>query len=292
MPRKSLRKYLSKIKKSSPNLPLPSSKRWVLSGCKHPRTPSFAVDNNRNEHGGGGGSEEAAAATLADVDRFLLENFKSLYIKDEEQNEKGEGQGAGMGPDQNKSPQEIWFESPRLVDPPPCLRGSSRFFAAPGVTASLIEEAGTSLPCTTTSEDHVGSSSTSADVTLYKNHSCSSLSTNDEPAALRKECIAVLTNSPDPYVDFSRSMREMVETRLQHHGRLDWDYMEELLFCYLNLNDKKTYRYIQSAYTDLVAVLRQRERRVPLRSRRTRKSKEGRRKITRLEDLATPPRAA
>ncbi|GLU22183.1 hypothetical protein SLE2022_382760 [Rubroshorea leprosula] len=290
MPRKSLRKYLSKIKRSSPNLPLPSSKRWVLSGCKHPRTPSFAVDNTRNEHGGGGGSEEAAAATLADIDRFLLENFKSLYIKDEEQNEKGKGRGTGIGPDQTKSPREIWFDSPRLVDPPPCLRGSNRFFATPGVTASLIEEAGTSLPCTSTSEDHVGSSSTSADVTLYKNHSCSSPSTNDEPAALPKECIAVLKNSPDPYVDFSRSMQEMVETRLQHHGRLDWDYMEELLFCYLNLNDKKAYRYILSAYTDLVAALRQRERRVPVRSRRTRKSKEGRRKITRREDL-TPPRA-
>ncbi|GKV43400.1 hypothetical protein SLEP1_g50692 [Rubroshorea leprosula] len=290
MPKKSLHDYLSKIKISSPNLPLSSSKR-ILSGCKHPKTLSFAVDNTRKQDGDGGGNEEAAA-TLADIDRFLLENFKSLYIKDEQQNEKkGEGQV-----DQVKSPRGILFESPRFVDPPPGLRGSSRFFVAPGVTGSLMEEARTSLT-SLNSEDHNGSSSTSTNTTLNENSSAKStvtklaysdISSNDSrdvtTETLPQECIAVLTYSPDPYNDFRRSMQEMVDARMQHQGKLDWDFMEELLLSYLNLNEKQSHRFIMCAYADLVTFLRQRERRAPVKSRRTRYTSERKRKTTRFEE--------
>ncbi|GLT67697.1 hypothetical protein SLA2020_399860 [Shorea laevis] len=290
MPKKSLHDYLSKIKISSPNLPVPSSKR-ILSGCKHPKTLSFTVDNTRKKHGDSGGNEEAAA-TLADVDRFLLENFKSLYIKDENQNEKkDEGEV-----DQVKSPRGILFESPRFVEPPPDLRGSSRFFVAPGVTGSLMEEARTSLT-SLNSEDHNGSSSTSINTTLNENSSAKStvtklvysdISSNDSrditAEALPQECIAVLTYSPDPYKDFRRSMQEMVDARMQHQGKLDWDFMEELLLSYLNLNEKQSHRFIMCAYADLVTFLRQRERKAPVKSRRTRYTSERKRKTTRFEE--------
>ncbi|XVF25007.1 hypothetical protein REPUB_Repub13aG0177100 [Reevesia pubescens] len=85
--------------------------------------------------------------------------------------------------------------------------------------------------------------------------------------SIPNECIAVLTYSPNPYDDFKRSMQEMVEARLKHHSTIDWDFMEELLFCYLNLNDKKSYKFILSAFVDLIVDLRQNERKIPARSR-------------------------
>lgn len=80
---KSLQDYLSKIKKPTPQLQFPnpqtfsSSKSWILSGCKHPKTLSFAIDRKQVH---GVGNNEDAAATLADIDRFLFENFRSLYL--------------------------------------------------------------------------------------------------------------------------------------------------------------------------------------------------------------------
>lgn len=36
----------------------------------------------------------------------------------------------------------------------------------------------------------------------------------------------------------------MMEARLNDQGKINWEFMEELLFCYLNLNDKKSYKYM------------------------------------------------
>jgi uncharacterized protein (TIGR01568 family) len=54
--------------------------------------------------------------------------------------------------------------------------------------------------------------------------------------------------SEDPYVDFRRSMEEMVES----HGLKDWDCLEELLGWYLKVNGKKNHGYIVGAFVDLL----------------------------------------
>lgn len=98
--------------------------------------------------------------------------------------------------------------------------------------------------------------------------------------------VAVVTLSVAPYEDFQRSMREMADA----HARLeaaragtraapavDWDFMEELLFCYLQLNDRAVHKDILRAFTDTVAALRRR-RRAPApkpKSRRTRQPRRG-----------------
>ncbi|XP_027184179.1 zinc-finger homeodomain protein 2-like [Coffea eugenioides] len=46
--------------------------------------------------------------------------------------------------------------------------------------------------------------------------------------------------------------------------------MEELLFCYLNLNDKKSYRFILRAFVDLIVVLRENSSGAPAKSRSAR----------------------
>ncbi|XP_031473702.2 transcription repressor OFP14-like [Nymphaea colorata] len=66
--------------------------------------------------------------------------------------------------------------------------------------------------------------------------------------------VAVTTYSPDPFQDFRQSMKEMVEARAHEQG-VDWDFLEELLFCYLKLNHSRDHRYILAAFADLLVSL-------------------------------------
>ncbi|XP_030457670.1 transcription repressor OFP14 [Syzygium oleosum] len=289
MPKKlqrSLQDYLSKIKKANRTPPpvhdsVSASKNWILAGCKHPKTQSFAVDRGRN--GGGGGGE---AATLDDVDRFLFENFKSLYLRDDD------GGGAckkGKGNDEKERGgcDPVLFESPRFIDPPLNLCGSNRFFVAPGSSSSLMEEARSSL---TMSED-VASSSTSTATTATTSTTTTTITTgssdnpheNETKVSLPDDCIAMVTHSTSPYDDFKRSMQDMVEARLDGNAKVDWEFMEELLFCYLNLNEKKSYKYILSAFVDLIVVLRRNRggSRAPAPAPARSRNKEGRKKTRR-----------
>ncbi|PPR83998.1 hypothetical protein GOBAR_AA36719 [Gossypium barbadense] len=261
---KSLQDYVSKIKKTSPNIQflppnsLSSSKKWIR--CKHTKTLSFAVNLAEN-HGHQGNSDDNndVAATLADVDRFLFENFKSLYIEDYgEINEKRSD--VRLEGDEVKGTRGIFFDSPRFIDLPSDLCGSNRFFVSTGSSGSLVDEARSSAGTKSRSEElgSTSKSSASIDNTTAANGSNSNGTIGGDGVTVKSlsnipnECIAVLTYSPNPYDDFRRSMQDMVETRLKHNSDIDWDFMEELVFCYLNLNDKKCYKFILNAFVDLV----------------------------------------
>ncbi|KAL6145498.1 hypothetical protein ACLB2K_056184 [Fragaria x ananassa] len=66
-----------------------------------------------------------------------------------------------------------------------------------------------------------------------------------------KESVALSMDSPDPYVDFRKSMEEMVEA----HGLKDWEHLEELLCWYLRVNGKSNHGYIVGAFVDLLVGL-------------------------------------
>ncbi|EEF34208.1 transcription repressor OFP14 [Ricinus communis] len=282
--KKSLQEYLSKVK--NPKNP---SRKWILSGCKHPKTPSFAFDRSRDndDHD----HRDGPAATLSDIDRFLLENFKSLYIKndDEDHNSHQKNKVEGHREDGQESEDYrhqvpspaggILFDSPRFVEPPPHLCGSHRFFVAAASSSSLIEEARLSLTTTTitttSTSDEGGSRSTST-------RSSSNINTDyikNVNTKFSDDYIAVKTYSRSPSNDFRRSMQEMVEARLQEDGKVNWDFMQELLFCYLNLNEKKSHKFILSAFVDLIVGLRQRSDDVPARPRRNSSRRERKRKL-------------
>lgn len=96
------------------------------------------------------------------------------------------------------------------------IRGlrSERLFFEPGETSSILEEAKTSgFPY--------------------------------------KESLVCSMESQDPYVDFKKSMVEMVEA----HGLKDWEDLEELLCCYLRMNGKSNHGYIVGAFVDLLVAL-------------------------------------
>ncbi|KAG5219256.1 ovate family protein [Salix suchowensis] len=67
--------------------------------------------------------------------------------------------------------------------------------------------------------------------------------------------VAVKKYSPDPYTDFKNSMQEMIEARELRDVRANWDYLHELLSCYLELNPKHTHKFIISAFADIVVCL-------------------------------------
>jgi uncharacterized protein (TIGR01568 family) len=194
--RKSLQLCISRKLKKIPPIHIPSSaipaniaSRRLLSTCRFPRTQSVDIDQAAaadNSRGNG------HAATLSDVDRFLFDNFRSLYIHDR---------------DEDVCLSSSLGTSTSLVQLTAETSSSS---------SSVIEGAG--------AEDDGGNNA------------------------------AIVLFSVDPYTDFRRSMEDMIR---MHHGQefqpLDWDFLEELLFYYLQLNDRSVHKYILKAFADLTA---------------------------------------
>ncbi|XWS13648.1 hypothetical protein CRYUN_Cryun36dG0056100 [Craigia yunnanensis] len=67
--------------------------------------------------------------------------------------------------------------------------------------------------------------------------------------------VAVKKYSPDPYKDFRFSMQEMIEARNITDVKKDWEFLHELLLCYLTLNPKNTHKFIIRAFADIVVCL-------------------------------------
>ncbi|XP_062202003.1 transcription repressor OFP14-like [Phragmites australis] len=202
--RKSLQHYLSKKLKKIPPIHIPSShipagitSSRLLNTCRFPRTPSLDLDG---DHAAATADQNGKdqAATLSDVDRFLFDNFRSLYIHD----------------DNNV----------------PC------FPSSPGTSTSLVE---VTQP---TAETSSSSDSVAEDIKEAR------------PGEQSGDNAAIVVFSMDPYTDFRRSMQNMIK---MHHGRisqpLDWDFLEELLFYYLQLNDQAVHKHILKAFVDLTA---------------------------------------
>ncbi|KAI3470647.1 hypothetical protein Pfo_027310 [Paulownia fortunei] len=67
-----------------------------------------------------------------------------------------------------------------------------------------------------------------------------------------KDSVALAVESDDPYLDFKKSMQEMVESQ----GLMkDWDCLEELLGCYLRMNGKVNHGFIVGAFVDVLIGL-------------------------------------
>ncbi|KMZ57566.1 hypothetical protein ZOSMA_84G00040 [Zostera marina] len=73
-----------------------------------------------------------------------------------------------------------------------------------------------------------------------------------------EESTAVIAFTKDPYKDFRESMEEMVKAKGFHDASqpLDWDFMEDLLLCFLELNDRSVHKHILSAFCDLTVSIR------------------------------------
>ncbi|XP_023548724.1 transcription repressor OFP12-like [Cucurbita pepo subsp. pepo] len=113
------------------------------------------------------------------------------------------------------------------------------FFSSPGSSNSIIEST------TTTAAESTTTSLSSDD------------SAGDDDLMIFNNSLAIPTYSPDPYVDFRRSMQEMVEAREEiatATKKSRWEFLHELLLCYLALNPKTTHKHILKAFADLATV--------------------------------------
>lgn len=72
-----------------------------------------------------------------------------------------------------------------------------------------------------------------------------------ESIRLEGSVVLLAMESEDPYLDFRRSMEEMVES----HGIRDWEWLEALLNWYLRMNGMKNHGYILGAFVDLLVEL-------------------------------------
>ncbi|CAL9112040.1 unnamed protein product [Musa acuminata var. zebrina] len=263
--RKSIRVCLSKLKKVPSHLHIPNSPHpaaataatsWLLSACKYPKTPSFAVDRGRADDDG-----HDPAATLSDVDRFLCENFHSLYLREDEPANFPEANPRG---DEDERP------------PPAAFCSSERFFVSSGASNSLHRGARRNNASSSWSSRSPSPSSSSR--------------TNEAGAEARGDGVAVVTFSKDPYDDFRRSMQGMVDARhVEPNQPLDWDFMKELLFCYLELNDRSVHKHILRAFTDLTVSFRRRaaaeRRRAPAGNKGRRRRRRSRRSAQKAGDV-------
>ncbi|KAL9250342.1 Transcription repressor OFP12-like protein [Drosera capensis] len=175
-----------------------------------------------------------SAATTATSFSFsaFFKNYNTLYEFN-----------AGHSEDQSPSSSSTIANHDDIPDPEPmlildndttpdmaALYASQRFFfSSPGHSSSIIDSSPSSL--SSCSLDRLPSSSPLPD------------------------SIPVQTYSPDPYSDFRLSMQEMVEARDRHEEEWSWEYLNELLVCYLKLNPESAHGDIVRAFADLVVCL-------------------------------------
>ncbi|URD88868.1 ovate family protein 13 [Musa troglodytarum] len=77
-------------------------------------------------------------------------------------------------------------------------------------------------------------------------------------ASFYEESITMSISSEDPYQDFRASMEEMVVA----HELREWHSLQELLHCYLRLNERKNHKVIMLAFVDLLMQLMEMEKEV------------------------------
>ncbi|KAL2469899.1 Transcription repressor OFP16 [Abeliophyllum distichum] len=67
--------------------------------------------------------------------------------------------------------------------------------------------------------------------------------------------VAIQTYSQNPFAEFRKSMQEMIEAREFTDVKADFEFLHELLLCYLTLNPKHTHKFIVGAFSDVIVSL-------------------------------------
>ncbi|XP_044502148.1 transcription repressor OFP16-like [Mangifera indica] len=189
---------------------------------------------------------------------FLFRNFNTLY----DYNSTNALDSTSKSMTRTHSSDSIFSESEFQSESEPdfaTVFASQRFFfTSPGRSNSIVENT-PSVVTAESSDTPVGmisptndDSHQSLDVNILSEDSFQSLLMKH---ATVKDSVAVHTDSSDPYLDFRRSMQEMVEARHLMGAKANWDYLQELLLCYLALNTKSTHKFIVSAFADLLLSL-------------------------------------
>ncbi|KAK7284809.1 hypothetical protein RJT34_19562 [Clitoria ternatea] len=85
---------------------------------------------------------------------------------------------------------------------------------------------------------------------LEANKSPTTSTTSSATLPIFKDSVVLSLESQDPYVDFRKSMEEMVAAQCVQ----DWEGLQELLCWYLRVNGKTNHAYILGAFVDLLVA--------------------------------------
>ncbi|KAJ7972776.1 Transcription repressor like [Quillaja saponaria] len=147
---------------------------------------------------------------------ILFKNFNSIYDNSFDYNSTSNSSSSLSTAEPEAADIAIAFASQRF------------FFSAPGRSNSIIESTNTDM----------------SPINVNNNNK------------LFNDIVAVPTYSPDPYVDFRRSMQEIVEARDELMDvKSNWESLHELLLSYLAINPKSSHKFILSAFADLLVSL-------------------------------------
>lgn len=126
---------------------------------------------------------------------------------------------------------------------------SRRFFFSPCTTKSIMEEAHVLVE----EENKMGLQEAAIPcnrcVETEESVECGTTMTMEIDFCKKSMMMAMASHNP--YMDFRVSMEEMVEA----HGLREWSRLQELLHCYLRLNDQTTHKTIFLAFVDLIMNL-------------------------------------
>ncbi|OMO68503.1 hypothetical protein COLO4_29618 [Corchorus olitorius] len=197
-----------------------SNTSWPWPSCHQPRTLSFRTENNNETLFKTINSAYLDAIVEAEAETpesWFSTSSKSASSFEYSTTASDESQGT------THDPVETVIRGLRSE--------TERLFFKPGETSSILEEATT----TTKQSDDDDEEEENDDE-----------ETSSMPAF--KESVVLSMESQDPYVDFRKSMEEMVEAL----GLKDWDCLEQLLCWYLKANGKSNHGYIFGAFVDLL----------------------------------------
>ncbi|GAB4833279.1 hypothetical protein Ancab_031524 [Ancistrocladus abbreviatus] len=123
------------------------------------------------------------------------------------------------------------------------IRGlrSERLFFEPGESNSILAEA---------NKISISSGTCNRTITSSRRRRSKSFGGGNNLVPYN-ESVVLSMESKDPFVDFRRSMEEMIEA----HGLKDWESLEELLAWFLRANGKNNHGYIIGAFVDLLVSL-------------------------------------
>lgn len=200
-----------------------------FSKIKRPASPESSVPGRRDQN------RPLSSDSPASI---LIKNFNSLYDFTFECTTASTTAKSGDAFDDFSSDSD--GEEATTPDFASAFASQRFFFSSPGSSNSIIDSASASSSSSSGSGSYLAASSPVDP---------------PEPENLVGGSIAIPTDSPDPFVDFRRSMQEMVEANDMIDVRNNWDYLHELLMCYLSLNPKSNHKFIVGAFSDLLVSL-------------------------------------
>ncbi|MED6156636.1 hypothetical protein PIB30_016182 [Stylosanthes scabra] len=159
------------------------------------------------------------------------------------------------------------FDSKPEIEPEPAdfaaaFSSQRFFFSSPGQSNSLVKYNNNKNPNSNSPSSSLPFIVNTNQFNRVNNNSNNNNKNNSIQEKKKEEdvvfngSVAVPTYSPDPYLDFRRSMQEMVEARPELMDvKSNWNVLHELLLCYLALNPKSTHKFIIGAFADLLVSL-------------------------------------